>query len=125
MEDLLGLLLKNGAFGILAAAGFYLYLRERKIVQDTSQHDQAQQVAETKAKVRLTHTLEDLVETVQAVGANSKNDMGVCQGRVGVLIDDVRSLLDDLRIERAREEGRKEVTDRIILPTEGGKHEPR
>jgi hypothetical protein len=62
---------------------------------------------------------------VQAVGANSKTDMGLCQGRVEVLIGEVRTFLNELQIERAKEEGRREVTDRITMPDKGGGHEPR
>jgi len=125
MTEALGQLLEYGVVGILAATGFYLYLRERKIVADYAKRDREHQVAETKAKMKYMHTLEDLVETVKAVGENSKADMNVCQGRVGVLINEVRSFLDDLKIERAKEEGRREVTDRFTLPPKGGEHEPR
>jgi hypothetical protein len=125
MSEALGQLLEYGVVGVLAAVGFYLYLRERKVVAENTKHDKAQQVSETKAKVKITNTLEDLVETVKAVGVNSKTDMGVCQGRVEVLIGEVRALLHEIELDRAKEEGRREITDRFTLPPKGGGHEPR
>lgn len=125
MEDtIVGLLLKNGAFGILAGVILWLYIQERRLTTEYTKHSMEQQVSETKAKVRLTHILEDLVETVEAVGENSRKDMGVCQSRVGELISDVRKVLEDEKLERAKEEGRREVTAKIRMPR-GGEDEPR
>lgn len=115
MDPVVTLLLKNGVFGILAGVGFYLYFRERKANTDYAQLQLQQQVADTAAKTKLTVALEDLAETIEAVGVNTKSDISGCRATCQEMISYVREQI-------AKEDGRREVTGRFRLPS-GEDHE--
>ena len=109
-------LLKNGVFGILAGVGFYLYFHERKINRENSKEYLKHQVADTASKTKLTVALEDLAVTVDALGQNARTDIADCKTNVSSMIDIIRQRLQADEIERAKEEGRREVTGRYKLP---------
>lgn len=118
MDPIVSLLLKNGVFGLLAGVGFYLYFSERKDNRDNAKAYLQQQIADTAAKANLTSALEDLVVTVEALGKNSKDDITGCKTTVGSMIHVVREHLQVLQIERAKEEGRREMSVRCLVPTD-------
>lgn len=124
MDPVVGLLLKNGVFGILAGVGFYLYFKERKINQEYAKTYLEHQVADTAAKIRLTNALEDLATTLEAAESNTKSNLDTCRQHNEKVLQRFQQYLDDKRLEGAREEGRREVTGRFRMP-EGGNHEPR
>jgi hypothetical protein len=116
MDPVVALLLKNGVFGILAGVGFYLYFHERKINRDNAKEYLQHQVADTAAKTKLTVALEDLAVTVDVLGQNARADISGCKANVDDMIKIVRRHLHADELERAKEEGRKEVTGRFKLP---------
>ena len=117
MDPVVALLLKNGAFGIIGGIGFYLYFRERKINQEYAQTYLNHQVSDTKAKTKLTVALEDLAVTVDTIGKNAQTDIQVCQKHVNEAMNVILTYIEDEKLEKAREEGRKEVTGRFRVPT--------
>lgn len=116
MDPVVALLLKNGVFGILAGIGFYLYFQERKTNRENSKSYLQQQVADTAAKTKLTVALEDLAVTVDALGQNARTDIAACKANVKNMIEIVRQHLQAEELERAKEEGRREVTGKFKLP---------
>lgn len=112
MDPVVGLLLKNGAFGLLAGVGFYLYLHERKANSDYAAKYLEHQVADTAAKTKLAVTLEDLAETVEALGVNASSDIAGCKEVCG-------NMIVQMREQRAKEDGRREITGRYRLPVGG------
>ncbi len=122
MDPVVGLLLKNGVFGILAGVGFYLYFKERKINQEYAEIYLKHQVADTAAKVKLTSALEDLATTLEMVEKNTKADLSQCRKYNTDVLKQFQQYIDDRRLEGAREEGRREVTGRFLV-SNGGIHE--
>ena len=116
MDPVITLLLKNGVFGILAGVGFYLYFHERKVNRENANEYLKHQVADTAAKTKLTVALEDLAVTVEALGKNSQSDISKCRAHVSEMIGVIKTHIQESEIERAREEGRREVTGRIRIP---------
>lgn len=117
MDPVVALLLKNGVFGIVAGIGFYLYFRERKLNQEYAQTYLNHQVEDTKAKAKLTTALEDVAQTVQALGAQSRNDIAGCKANVDRALDRIDKYIEEQKVKRAREEGRREATNpRMKIP---------
>jgi hypothetical protein len=119
MDPLVGLLLKNGVFGILAGVGFYLYFRERKINFDNNKAVLKQSIDDAAAKTRLAIALEDLVVTVATLEKNSKADLTKqrerCQDDLGKMRDILRKHTVDEQIREARaDERRRTLSDPFI-----------
>jgi hypothetical protein len=117
MDPVVALLLKNGVFGILAGIGFYLYFKERKINQEYAKSYLDHQVADTAAKTKLTVALEDLATTLEAVETHAKTDLSACRKHSAEVLRYFQQYVEENRLEKAREEGRREVTGRFKLPT--------
>ncbi|MGD9209156.1 MAG: hypothetical protein PVI90_00195 [Desulfobacteraceae bacterium] len=98
MDPIIALLLKNGAFGILAGIGFYLYLKERKINQEYAETFLKHLVSDAVAKTKLTNALEDLATTIETVEKHTKTRLKIMQ-----------TYMDEQRLKAAREEGRREA----------------
>lgn len=96
MDPLVTLLLKNGAFGILAGIGFYLYFKERKISQKYTEKYLEQQIASTASQFEVTKALEAIATT----------------------IGPIRQYIDEQRLVAAREEGRREAIRQLPTTTE-------
>jgi hypothetical protein len=111
MDPLVGLLLKNGVFGILAGVGFYLYFRERKINFDNNKAVLKQSVEDAAAKTRLAIALEDLVITVGTLEKNSKDDLTKqreqCKEDLGKMCDIINDHTVNERIKEARADERR------------------
>jgi hypothetical protein len=103
MDPIITLLLKNGVFGILAAVGFYLYFKERKINQEYIKTYLENQIADAVAKTKLTSALEDLATTVETVEKHTQTRL-----------QNIQSHMDEQRLKAAREEGRREA--QIVAP---------
>lgn len=119
MDPLVGLLLKNGVFGILAGVGFYLYFRERKINFENNKAILKQSVEDAAAKTRLAIALEDLVVTVGTLEKNSKEDLTKqreqCRQDLGKMYDILRKHAVDEQIKEARaDERRRTLSDPFI-----------
>lgn len=96
MDPLVALLLKNGAFGILAGASFYLYFKERKISQKYTEKYLEQQISSTASQFEFTKALE----------------------AIATAIIPIRQYIDEQRLKAAREEGRREAIQQQAIPTE-------
>lgn len=108
MDPIVGLLLEKGVFGIIAAIGFYLYFKEKKINQEYMQTCLKQQIEDTKAKVNLAVALEDVAETVKSFRTCVKEDLGTCREHVNKNMDYINKHIDEMRLEQAKEKGRRE-----------------
>lgn len=97
MDPVIALLLKNGAFGILAGIGFYLYFKERKISQNYAEVYLKHQITDTAAKINLASALENLATTIEDTEKNTKTRLRYMQ-----------KYIDEQRLRYAREEGRRE-----------------
>lgn len=107
MDPIIALLLKNGAFGILAGVGFCLYFKERKINQNYAETYLKHQMADTAAKINLASALENLATTIEAVEKNTK-----------VRLRYMQKYIDKQRLRDAREEGRREGDRQLGTPVE-------
>jgi len=97
-----------GAVGLLAGVCLLLFMRERKESSKYTKKFWEHQAADAAAKNKLANTLENLADTVEALGTNSKSDIAGCRRICTDMIGHVRE-------QMARESGRREVTDRIHL----------
>lgn len=111
MDPIVSLFLKHGILGILAGVGFYLFFMERKETRRLTEEKEATgktyldaMIADTAAKTKLLGSLDDLTNTVESFWKQA---------------DAVWTREAE---ERAKEEGRREVTGRFRLPPEGDDH---
>lgn len=99
MDPIFNTLLKEGILGILAALGFYLFLRQLKQTEKLQEQNLQLQINDTAAKIKLTTTLEDLATAITAISHRTQE------------------FIEEERREHAREEGRREATHpRIKFP---------
>lgn len=108
MDPLVALFLKHGILGILAGVGFYLYFMERKETRrlqkekdDASQKYLDAMIADTAAKTKLLGVMDDLTATVDSFWKQA-NAVWTKEAEL-----------------RAKEEGRREITGRFLMPPEG------
>jgi type VI protein secretion system component VasK len=120
MDPIVDVLLKNSVLGLLAGVGFYLFFRQLKITEKLQEQNLQQQVADTAAKVKLATAFEDLADTVRVIGDRNATGMNQCQTNVNTRFEKIDGMMDELRQEKAKEEGRREATNpRIRAPKKG------
>jgi hypothetical protein len=114
MDPLVSLFFKHGILGILAGVGFYLFFMERKETRRLGQEKEETGktylnaiIADTAAKTKLLGALGDLTNSVESFWKQA---------------DAVWTREAE---ERARDEGRREVTGRFRLPPEGDDNGPK
>lgn len=108
MDPLVSLFLKQGILGILAGIGFYLFFLERKEVHrllkekdETGKTYLDAMISDTAAKTKLVVALNDLTETVDLFWNQAKH------------------VWEKEAEQRAKDEGRREVTGKYRLPPTG------
>jgi len=126
MDPIVDVLLKNGALGLLAGVGFYLFFRQLRLTEKMQEQNLQQQVADTAAKVKLTTAVEDLATTVRVIGDQNASGMKGCQANVDSRFEKIDDYMTELRKEHAKEEGRREATNpRIRVPKKGASDDSR
>lgn len=114
MDPVVALFFKHGIVGILAGVGFYLFFMERKETRRLIQEQETKSktyldamIADTAAKTTLLDALNDLTKSVESFWHQAETNW------------------NREATERAKEEGRREVTGRFLLPPTGDTHEPK
>jgi ABC-type nitrate/sulfonate/bicarbonate transport system substrate-binding protein len=114
MDPMVALFFKHGITGILAGVGFYLFFMERKETRRLTLEQETKSktyldamISDTAAKTKLLDALEDLTKSVDTFWQRAEANW------------------NQEAAERAKEEGRREVTGRFLLPPTGGSHEPK
>lgn len=126
MDPIVDVLLKNGVMGLLAGVGFYLFFRQLRLTEKMQEQNLQQQVSDTAAKVKLTTSVEDLAETVRFIGDQNSAGMTKCQENVNGRFEKIGGMMDELRQEKAKEEGRREATNpRMRIPKRGASDDSR
>jgi hypothetical protein len=106
MEPLFKILLENGIMGAVACAGIFLFLKERKINQDSMATNFRQQIEDTANKVKLTTALEDLAATVETIDDNIREDISNVHGRLEEIATQATNIRSDMREAYVRDEER-------------------
>jgi hypothetical protein len=118
MDSIISALLKNGAFGIMAAVFIYLLVKLWKDYRQTTREYVQHQIEDTAAMHKLTSALENVADTVDALEARSLDEFSSCRSHVQGMTTKLDDYITAERLERAKEEGRREATNpRFKLPT--------
>ena len=121
-----------GVMGLFAGFMGWLYLHERKISRQATliyqkflQGEAKRREAEIKVRFGYTRAIENLNQTVMALGEESSSRKDTCQMHSRRLIDEIEKFLEESKLKRAHEEGReagvRESTGQTRLPPGGSK----
>jgi ERCC4-type nuclease len=115
MDKLTDVLLQHGPFALVALIfGIALKIMWTRYVSLFEGFTQFM-LKDAEAKSKLADALEDMVESMEAYGKVSSK-MNECKLTSGKSLEKIESLLEDQRLYWAKEEGRREVTAKIVLP---------
>ena len=76
-------------------------------------------VEDTRTKAKLTEALEDVAVAVEALGVKMGDDVGGCREQNRELSSKIAEYIRVQELERAKEEGRREITGRFRLSGTG------
>lgn len=119
-----------GIMGLFASFMAWLYLHERrnskeatKAVRVVLEEEAKRREAELRIRFGYTHAIENLNQTVRALGEESNSQIDSCQAHSQRMLSAVEEFLEEEKLRRAREEGRedgiREATGKIRLPPGG------
>jgi hypothetical protein len=117
IESFLKILAGYGPVGIISAVFLYLHLRERVTNVEMLNKLVNLLISDTASKVKMADALEDLNEMITSLEVDSRSEHIGCRSTVDTMISTVKNYLEEIRVDRAREEGRREATDpRFKIP---------
>ncbi len=120
MEKMLELLAQHGPFALLSGGLIYLFSLLWKRYHGMYGEQHTLFLENTKTLGRLTDALEDVVVSVQVQGDVAERSAAECKAATQKLLDKLTTHLEECRIEKAREEGRRSVTDPHGVPIPRG-----
>jgi len=116
VDKILEILAQHGPFAVIAGGLVYLFVLVWKRYNEIFQQQHDALVEDTKSKSKLTEALEDLAASVEVLGDRASDDIGGCKAQTQEMMKLIHGHLEEQRLEKAKEEGRREVTGRFKLP---------
>lgn len=99
---------------ILVVAVKYMWSRYLDMFERMTEY----MAKDTLIKDKLAGTIEDVVAAVD-VYKNMSDKISSCSARTGESLGKLDAYIEDQRLERAREDGRREVTAKIVVKNGG------
>lgn len=119
MDKVIQVLSQHGPFAVIAGGLVYLFVLVWKRYNDVFQRQHDAMVEDTKMKGKLTEALEDVASSVEALGTQMGGDVKDCKSQNRAVLQKFGEYIRMRELELAREEARREVTDRIRIPSVG------
>jgi hypothetical protein len=117
---LLEILSQHGPFALISGGLLYLFAMLWKRYQESYKEQLQVIVSHTAATNKLTSALEDVVASVQIQGEEFGRSAQDSRAMMERLLNKVEEHLEECKLEKAREEGRRSITNPHGVPIHRG-----
>lgn len=119
MQEVLKILAQHGPFAIISGGLIYLFVLVWKRYSDLFKQQHDALLENTQIKAKLAEALEDVAESVEALGERAREDIVACRSASQELVRKIEDDIQNRKLEQAKEEARREITGRFKLPPGG------